>query len=323
MVAQPSSMAARPTATSSVTILGAFGGAEEEDFNASLAEFEEAAASTSQYTADQDFTTTIKQKVNSGDAPDIGLFPQPGGLLELAGQDKIEPIDTYLDYDKLEETLVPGFLDAGQLQRPRLRRARCGWPSRASSGTPKAVRRGRATPPSRRRSRSCGPTSPSKIAATGIDPVVHGLGVRPGHRLGRHRLARGVHAAHVAVRTSTTSGSRTRSRSTTRAIVEAFDDFGELAKDPKHGARRRRGRAQHAVRRRDDCRPSTTRRSAACSARATSSPASTRRTCRPTSTTRSAVYVFPPLEGGYDGSRSSAAVTSPRSSTATTRTPRR
>ena len=31
------------------------------------------------YTSDQDFTTTILLKVNSGDAPDIGLFPQPGG----------------------------------------------------------------------------------------------------------------------------------------------------------------------------------------------------------------------------------------------------
>src|SRR3954468_14579806 len=95
-----------------VTILGAFGGDEEKNFNASLAEFEKASGIDIQYTADQDFTTTIKQKVGAGDSPDIGLFPQPGGLLEFAAQKKVEPIDTYLDYDKLQGTLLPGFLDA-------------------------------------------------------------------------------------------------------------------------------------------------------------------------------------------------------------------
>ena len=97
-----------------VTILGAFGGDEEKSFNASLAEFEKTSGIDVQYTSDQDFTTTVKQKVNAGDAPDIGLFPQPGGVMEFAAQNKIQPIDTYLDYDKLNATLLPGFLDAGR-----------------------------------------------------------------------------------------------------------------------------------------------------------------------------------------------------------------
>jgi len=97
-----------------VTILGAFGGDEEKNFNASLAEFEKSSGIDVQYTSDQDFTTTIKQKVGAGDSPDIGLFPQPGGLLEFAAQKKVEPIDTFLDYDKLQGTLLTGFLDAGR-----------------------------------------------------------------------------------------------------------------------------------------------------------------------------------------------------------------
>lgn len=99
-----------------VTILGAFGGDEEKNFNASLADFQKTSGIKIQYTADQDFTTTIKQKVGAGDSPDIGLFPQPGGLLELAGQGKIQPIDSYLDYDKLDGTLLPGFLDAARMK---------------------------------------------------------------------------------------------------------------------------------------------------------------------------------------------------------------
>ena len=97
-----------------VTILGAFGGDEEKNFNASLADFQKSSGIKIQYTSDQDFTTTIKQKVNSGDSPDIGIFPQPGGLLEFAAQKKVQPVDSYLDYDKLNTTLLPGFLDASR-----------------------------------------------------------------------------------------------------------------------------------------------------------------------------------------------------------------
>ncbi|WP_409483713.1 ABC transporter substrate-binding protein [Arsenicicoccus dermatophilus] len=97
-----------------VTILGAFGGDEEKFFNQSLKAFQERSGITVQYVSDQDFATTIKSKVSSGDAPDIGLFPQPGGLLEMAAQGKIQPIDSYLDYDALNSSLVPGFMDASR-----------------------------------------------------------------------------------------------------------------------------------------------------------------------------------------------------------------
>ena len=94
-----------------VTILGAFGGVEQEAFEASVAAFEEESGIDIKYTADQDFTTTIKTRVGSGDSPDIGLFPQPGGIAEFVDDGAVQPIDTYLDYDALDDTLVPGFLD--------------------------------------------------------------------------------------------------------------------------------------------------------------------------------------------------------------------
>lgn len=93
-----------------VTILGAFGGAEEDAFEASLAAFEEESGIDIEYTADTDFTTTVVQRVNAGDAPDIGLFPQPGGLLDLA--DDMAPLDDVIDLGAIEETLIPGFLEA-------------------------------------------------------------------------------------------------------------------------------------------------------------------------------------------------------------------
>lgn len=98
-----------------VTILGAFGGVEAEGFEAALAPFEEESGIDVKYENSADFTTLIKQRVSTGDVPDIALFPQPGGLLELAADGKIQPIDTYLDFDSLERTLVPGLLESARL----------------------------------------------------------------------------------------------------------------------------------------------------------------------------------------------------------------
>ncbi len=72
--------------------------------------FEEESGIDIEYTADQDFTTTIVQKVGTGQAPDIGLFPQPGGLLDLT--DDMTPLEDVIDMGAIEETLIPGFLEA-------------------------------------------------------------------------------------------------------------------------------------------------------------------------------------------------------------------
>nr|WP_066638799.1 ABC transporter substrate-binding protein [Serinicoccus hydrothermalis] len=98
----------------SVTIFGAFGGAEEEQFNNSLAPFEEESGIDITYVSDQDFTNTIQVRVDAGDAPDIGLFPQPGGVLDLAERGALVPIDAMLDYDAIDATLVNGFLDSAR-----------------------------------------------------------------------------------------------------------------------------------------------------------------------------------------------------------------
>ena len=98
-----------------VTILGAYGGDEKANFEKALAPFEEESGIDIEYTEDTDFTTTIKTRVAAGDAPDIGFFPQPGGLLELAASGDIQPIDTYLNVGEIEKTLVPGLLESVRL----------------------------------------------------------------------------------------------------------------------------------------------------------------------------------------------------------------
>jgi alpha-glucoside transport system substrate-binding protein len=98
-----------------VTILGAYGGDEQKNFEKSLVAFEKESGIDIQYTSDTDFTTTIKTRVAAGDTPDIGFFPQPGGLLEQAAAGKVQPIDTFLDYDAIDKSLVPGILESARL----------------------------------------------------------------------------------------------------------------------------------------------------------------------------------------------------------------
>lgn len=98
-----------------VEILGSFSGAEQEGLEKELQAFEERTGISVSYTGSSDFATIIKTRVQGGDMPDIALFPQPGGLLELAAQKQVAPIDTFLDYDAIDRTLVPGFLESARL----------------------------------------------------------------------------------------------------------------------------------------------------------------------------------------------------------------
>lgn len=99
-----------------VTILGNFGGVEADGFNAALESFQEDTGITVEYTSDQDFATTIRTRASAGDAPDIALFPQPGGLLDLAADGHVVPISDYLDVESLESSLISGFLESATLE---------------------------------------------------------------------------------------------------------------------------------------------------------------------------------------------------------------
>lgn len=95
-----------------VEVFGAFTGAEQEAFEESLVAFEDESGIDVSYTGNADFTTFVQQRLSGGDPPDIALYPQPGILLDAASDDFVVPIDEFLDTNQLNETLIPGFLDA-------------------------------------------------------------------------------------------------------------------------------------------------------------------------------------------------------------------
>lgn len=67
---------------------------------------------TVKFTKAGSWDTEIRTRVQGGNPPDVGLFPQPGLMCDLAKQKKLVPYDdATVGTDKA--TLVPGLVDAG------------------------------------------------------------------------------------------------------------------------------------------------------------------------------------------------------------------
>ena len=94
-------------AADTVNIYGGFTGAQAEGFQAELDKFGAANGITIKFTTLASFDTDIRVKVKAGQAPDIAIWPQPGGLLEYSSV--LEPLDSLVDLAAIKSTLVPGW----------------------------------------------------------------------------------------------------------------------------------------------------------------------------------------------------------------------
>jgi alpha-glucoside transport system substrate-binding protein len=97
-------------ATTTVTIYGGYAAADAEAFQSELdLAFPASSGIKVQFTALASFDTDITTKIKAGQAPDIALWPQPGGL--IAQKSKLVPVNEVLgaDYAKVIKTFVPGF----------------------------------------------------------------------------------------------------------------------------------------------------------------------------------------------------------------------
>jgi alpha-glucoside transport system substrate-binding protein len=96
-------------AVDEVTIFGGFGGDQAKGFQAELDAFGAANGIKVTYTTLAAYDTDIRVKVKAGQAPNIGMWPQPGGLLEYSSV--LEQIDGLksVDLASIKKSLVPGW----------------------------------------------------------------------------------------------------------------------------------------------------------------------------------------------------------------------
>jgi alpha-glucoside transport system substrate-binding protein len=93
-------------------VLAAFEAEEAARFQAVVDAFNEQSENDIEFVSATAFETEVNTRFQSGNPPDIAIFPNPGGLLDLS--DQMRPLSQIegLDVDALEENIVPGFLDS-------------------------------------------------------------------------------------------------------------------------------------------------------------------------------------------------------------------
>ena len=96
-----------PAGDGKVEINGGYGEAQAAAFQKALTEFGEANGIEITFTSLATFDTDIKVKIEAGQEPDIAMWPQPGGLKDLA--DRLVPLEDIIDVSIPQSTLVPGW----------------------------------------------------------------------------------------------------------------------------------------------------------------------------------------------------------------------
>ncbi len=86
-----------------ITILGTLTGVGEDKLRQAMAPFTEATGVEVIYEGTDAFTTLLPVRVDSGNPPDIALFPQPGLMLDFAEAGQMAPLTDFIDRATLAE----------------------------------------------------------------------------------------------------------------------------------------------------------------------------------------------------------------------------
>ena len=98
-----------------VSVLGVVVGEQQDKLEAALAPFEEKTGIKVVYEGTDAFATLLPVRVESGDAPDVAMFPQPGLMQDFAKTGQLKPISGFIDQAKLAESYSQDWLDLGKV----------------------------------------------------------------------------------------------------------------------------------------------------------------------------------------------------------------
>jgi alpha-glucoside transport system substrate-binding protein len=96
-----------------VTVLGVIVGEQQEKFEQALAPFEEETGIDVVYEGTDAFATLLPVRVESGDAPDIAMFPQPGLMADFAKAGQLIPVTEFMDAETLSTAYPETWLSLG------------------------------------------------------------------------------------------------------------------------------------------------------------------------------------------------------------------
>ncbi len=102
---------AQPSGGNTVSILGVIVGDQQAKLEAALKPFEEETGIDVVYEGTDAFSTLLPVRVDSGDSPDIAMFPQPGLMRSLAEEGALVPVTEVLSREQLQAYYPDSWID--------------------------------------------------------------------------------------------------------------------------------------------------------------------------------------------------------------------
>ncbi|MGC1306867.1 MAG: ABC transporter substrate-binding protein [Phormidesmis sp.] len=107
---------AAPASSNTVSILGVVVGDQQDRLEAALKPFEEQTGIDVIYEGTDAFTTLLPVRVDSGDAPDVAMFPQPGLMQSLAEEGALVPVTEVLSREELSKYYPDSWIELSTVQ---------------------------------------------------------------------------------------------------------------------------------------------------------------------------------------------------------------
>ena len=98
-----------------VTILGVIIGEQQKKLEQALAPFTEQTGIEIVYEGTDTFATTLPIRVDSGNPPDLAMFPQPGLMADFAREGKLIPLKNFMTPEQLQEAYADSWLELGSV----------------------------------------------------------------------------------------------------------------------------------------------------------------------------------------------------------------
>ena len=99
-----------------VTVIGTWGGSEQEAFLKMVAPWEQQTGAKIKYTGTRDINTVLTTGVASGVLPDVAGLPGPGQMTEYANSGALKPLDDVLDISTYQSETAPALVELGKTE---------------------------------------------------------------------------------------------------------------------------------------------------------------------------------------------------------------
>ena len=99
-----------------VTILGVIIGEQQTKLEQALAPFTEQTGIEIVYEGTDTFATTLPIRVDSGNPPDLAMFPQPGLMADFAREGKLISLNDFMSAEELQSAYSDSWVDLGSVE---------------------------------------------------------------------------------------------------------------------------------------------------------------------------------------------------------------